>query len=175
MWMRIPSAAVAAVLCVPALAWPCYGRHEATPATLVQEADAIVLAVARRGPEGRPTPRSTVHFVIQERLKGDVGPELRLPGYLTTADDFNDRLVPYDIVRPGGRQGSCYATAYKKGGTFLLLLERGANGRLTTQWAALQPVNEQIRGEDDPWLLWVRDRISRGAPRTDRPPAAGRR
>jgi hypothetical protein len=31
---------------------------------------------------------------------------------------------------------------------------------LTPYWAALQPVNEQLRGAADPWLLWVREQVA---------------
>jgi hypothetical protein len=173
--LRIWPVAFAAILGLPTLAWPCFSGHPATPAALVQEADAIVRAVAIGGSDGGGLSPGTVQFLVRERLKGEAGPELRLTGRLTTRDDFNDRPVPYAMVRRAGRQGDCFATSYTAHGTFLLFLKRDAAGRLTTRWAALQPVNEQLRGDDDPWLAWVRDAISRGAPRTDRSPAAGRR
>jgi hypothetical protein len=171
MTRRTLAIAALASLLTPATGWPCSGGYLGTPATLVDGADVIVRAVAIGGPEGRPAPQGTVQFLVQERLKGEAGPELRLTGLLTAGDDFNDRDVPYDFVRRGGRHGDCFATGYKNGGTFLLFLKRDRKGQLSTQWAALKPVNEQLRGDDDPWLLWVRDRVSRGAPRTGPSPA----
>jgi hypothetical protein len=32
--------------------------------------------------------------------------------------------------------------------------------RYTPYWAPLQPVNEQIRGESDPWFAWVRNELA---------------
>jgi hypothetical protein len=40
-------------------------------------------------------------------------------------DDRNDRPVPYDFIRPGGRGGNCFALAYRPGAEYLLLLRRG--------------------------------------------------
>jgi len=37
------------------------------------------------------------------------GGELILNGQLEDRDDYNDRGVPYEFVRPGGRKGNCYA------------------------------------------------------------------
>jgi hypothetical protein len=31
---------------------------------------------------------------------------------------------------------------------------------LSIQWAALAPLNEQVRGHDDPWVNWVRERVT---------------
>ncbi|MFL5612956.1 MAG: hypothetical protein ACJ796_04770 [Gemmatimonadaceae bacterium] len=62
-------------------------------------------------------------------------------------------LVP---VRSAGQRGSCYASEYRRGGEFLLLLRLTPSGYYTPYWALLSPVNEQIRGADDPWLQWVR-------------------
>jgi hypothetical protein len=40
------------------------------------------------------------------------------------------------------------------------MLRRDGWNRFTPYWAPLLPVNEQIRGRDDPWLLWVRREIA---------------
>jgi hypothetical protein len=70
-------------------------------------------------------PDSTVEFRVAEVLKGEHVPNtLIIPGYLVDKDDFNDRPVPYDFIRPGGRAGSCIANRYKEGAEFLLFLIR---------------------------------------------------
>jgi hypothetical protein len=33
---------------------------------------------------------------------------------------------------------------------------RTKSGSYTARWNPLEPLNEQVRGEDDPWLGWVR-------------------
>jgi hypothetical protein len=64
------------------------------------------------------------------------------------------------IVRQSGREGSCHAHDYRPSAECLLVL-RKATGDFswTTRWYPLGPVNEQLRGVDDPWLLWARDRL----------------
>ena len=49
-------------------------------------------------------------------------------------------------------------TEYKKGGEFLLFLQL-ANGKFKTHFRSLAPVNEQIRGKNDAWVVWVREQI----------------
>jgi hypothetical protein len=116
-------------------------------------------------------PDSIVRFRVEEVLKGAGAPtELTIPGYLSEADDFNDRPAPYHFVRPGGRSGSCFANAYRRGASFLLMLKRDSGGRYTPYWGALQPVNEQLRSETDDWITWVRNQVyedSRTTPRLD--------
>lgn len=81
---------------------------------------------------------------------------LYIGGRLTTADDFNRGTVPYLDVRTAGQHGSCFASDYRRGGEFLLLLRLAPSGYYTPYWALLSPVNEQIHGADDPWVQWVR-------------------
>jgi hypothetical protein len=89
--------------------------------------------------------------------------ELILPGYLMDRDDFNDHEAPYSFVRPNGRSGSCFANSYRSGAEFLLMLRKRPSGDYTVNWYALGPVNEQLRSESDPWLLWVREQAKGGA------------
>lgn len=129
-------------------------------------ADAIVRAAAiayAQAPEGDVrelnVPRKvSVQFQVKEVIKGAGLPsEMTINGYLTSFDDFNDRPVPYDFVRPGGRRGNCTAYEYKKGAEFLLFLKK-IEGQLSPYWEALAPTNEQLYSTTDPWLLWVRER-----------------
>ena len=100
-----------------------------------------------------------VQFTVLEVLRGGDAPgSLQVAGILGERDDFNDRPVPYDFVRRGGRGGSCFATEYRNGGEFLLFLKKETDG-YTPYWAALAPVHEQLRSDDDPWLLWVREAV----------------
>ena len=82
-----------------------------------------------------------------------------LPGYLVDRNDFNELKVPYTFVRRGGRSGSCFANTYRQNAEFLLMLKRRDDGSYTVNWYALGPVNEQLRGKDDSWLLWVREQV----------------
>jgi hypothetical protein len=101
----------------------------------------------------------SIRFRVNEIVKGqDVPQELVINGYLTDFDDFNDRPVPYDFVRPGGRHGNCTAYEYKRGAEFLLFLKK-SEGKLTPYWDALSPTNEQLHSKTDPWISWVKERL----------------
>jgi hypothetical protein len=101
----------------------------------------------------------SIRFKVNEVVKGqDLPQELVINGYLTDFDDFNDRPVPYDFVRPGGRHGNCTAYEYKRGAEFLLFLKK-SEGNLSPYWDALSPANEQLHSNTDPWISWVKDRL----------------
>ena len=104
-------------------------------------------------------PETQVEFKVDEVLRGEKVPEtILLNGYLSKADDYNDKKPPYSFVRKNGRSGSCFANTYKQGASFLLFLKRTDSG-YTPNISALGPVNEQLRGEDDEWLLWTRREV----------------
>ena len=131
---------------------------------LAQSADAVVRAVAV---ESLPHPaavvdemtefdRESVRFRVEEVLVGDTSlSEVVLPGRVVSGDDWNDHAPPYRFVRPDGRRGSCFASQYRRGGLYLLFLEDTESG-LGLLRKPLAPVNEQLRGEQDPWLLYVK-------------------
>lgn len=152
---------VVAVALGAATAYPCSVIGEISSTTMVREAEAIVRATAVEytvRPTFRTTgpPDSRIRFKINETIRGDIPESLVLPGYLSDRDDFNDQEPPYQFVRPGGRSGSCFANTYREGAEFLLFLKKTKAGDFTVNWYALGPVNEQLHGEKDPWLLWVR-------------------
>lgn len=140
--------------------------QRSTPISLDEicmKADAIVRATAVKyvkPPAGEIRELNTpgnveIQFDITQVIKGQDMPEtITINGYLTNVDDFNDRPVPYDFVRPGGRHGNCAAYEYKQGAEFLLFL-KNVEGKLTPYWDALSPVNEQLRSSEDAWAIWV--------------------
>jgi hypothetical protein len=144
-----------------------------TPRALVQQAQVIV-RVRAEGLSDRPGKPGTmagaptqVRFTVLEVLKGTLSSEeLSFNGALRADDDLNDRPVPYDFVRPGGRAGNCFAMDYRIGAEYLLLLRRSEHPafaqaeELTPYWGALSPTNEQLlAGRNDPWLAWVRRQL----------------
>lgn len=149
-----------------------------TARSLVHDADVIVVATAvrtidlpDRSKTFPPLPpnafdvdgfvNGTVELRIDETIKGDAGAlALHLTGRLVDADDFNPLPVPYGSVRPTGLSGACFTYDYRVGSAYLLVLKQSRTGALTPYWAALQPVNEQLRGDGDPWLLWVREEVA---------------
>lgn len=138
-----------------------------SPRAVVSGAEVIVRATAVRyakAPRGNirelhEPVGAEIEFRVEEVLKGEGVPEaINLNGYLTDEDDFNDRPVPYDFVRPRGRGGWCSAYEYKRGAEFLLFL-KSVEGKLKISWYALAPTNEQLRSADDPWIIWVREQL----------------
>jgi hypothetical protein len=170
-------------LLVAADARPCSivvdtAHPQPTPQSLVRDADAIVVATAVRTirlPDRSrgfpPLPpdvfdvdefwNGTLEMRIDETIKGDsvTGP-VPLTGRLVESDDFNRGAAPYASARPGAQTGACFAYEYRTGASYLLFLKRSRSGTLTPYWAALQPVNEQLRDGADPWLLWVREQVA---------------
>lgn len=100
-------------------------------------------------------------------FKGAFGAdEIVFNGEIAKKDDWNDRPVPYDFIRPGGRRGNCYALGYRVGAEYLLLLQESDASavdvaRWSPYWSALGPTNEQIRGENGAWVQWVRQEAQR--------------
>jgi hypothetical protein len=138
-----------------------------SPQSVVSGAELVVRATATKyfkAPNGsvrqlNEPGDAEIEFTVEEVLKGELGSStIILNGYLTDTDDFNDRPVPYDFVRPGGLGGSCSAYEYKKGAAFLLFLKT-IDGKLTIRWYALAPTNEQLHSPNDPWLAWVREQL----------------
>jgi len=150
-------------------AWPCSVVGPLpTPQDLVSRAQVIVRARADRlsdrpGREGTLAgSRTQIRFAVVAVLKGRLGSgNLEFNGHLDQKDDPNDRPVPYDFIRPGGRSGNCFALGYRQGAEYLLLLRLGDHpsfaqpNDLTPYWTPLAPTNEQLFGDDDPWLRWV--------------------
>lgn len=102
-----------------------------------------------------------VRFSVLETLRGKIPDSgLALVGTLVDHDDFNPLPVPYQMVRMAGQRGECFASEYRAGAEYLLLLRDTWYGP-TARWAPLAPLNEQIRGPEDPWLEWVRARLAR--------------
>ena len=136
----------------------------------VADAEIIVRAVALdsvawSAPAGVPhSPNrggAGVTFRMVETLRGSLRTDsLVLPGVLVPRDDFNTGAVPYRIIRRAGQRGDCVAREYRRGAEYLFLLRQSPAGP-TPHWAPLAPLNEQLRGVDDPWLAWVRTELTR--------------
>ncbi len=143
----------------------CLGPPPLSPSVLITRADVIVRATALqyvKSPREEMTEldfssNGNIQFKVEEVLKGEGIPAtLTIEGFFSVVDDFNDHPVPYDMVRPGGRHGSCEVYSYKKDGEFLLFM-RKEEGILTPYWASISPTNEQLRSPDDAWLKWVKE------------------
>ena len=168
-----------AMVGLAAPAWPCTVVGSLPSAERLVDNAEVIARVRAEGfssstpgraglfPAASPT---RVKFAIIELLKGRLSSStIEFNGSLTDRDDRNDRPVPYDSIRPGGREGSCFALAYKAGAEYLLLLRRGEHqsddaqpNELTPYWAPLSPTNEQLfDGASDAWFVWVRKELRR--------------
>lgn len=131
---------------------------------VAQKVDSATRIVRVRAVRADSTARTIVFEPLEWIRGGDVrsSSALVLPGIAVDHDDFNDQPVPYRIVRPSGRRGSCHAEEYRLRREYLLLLQDGS-ARYPIFWWPLGPVNEQLRGDDDAWLKWVRAHVARSA------------
>jgi hypothetical protein len=172
----IRSPLVLAIVGLAAPAWPCSVVGPLPSAErLVGDAEVIARVRAeglsstpgRAGMSlaGSPT---QVRFAILDLLKGRLSSStIEFNGSLTDRDDRNDRSVPYDFIRPGGRGGNCFALTYRAGAEYLLLLRRGEPSdaqpnKLTPYWAPFSPTNEQLfDGASDDWFVWVSKQLRR--------------
>lgn len=141
----------------------CSVKEIARPQLLVEQAHAIyhVRAVGYVTPLRRlPRDRAPkIRFSVINVIKGPRPlAEVQFAGILVQADDRNDHAAPYGFVRPAGRHGMCFATEYRAGAKYLMLIKGG-----TPYWARLAPTNEQLSGPNDPWLLWVKRRAAGGS------------
>jgi hypothetical protein len=163
------SVSFVAVILLAADAYPCSTNSEVSSVEMVNKADAIVrvsaveYAVAPQDPNVFTTgePDSMIRFKVLEVIRGRMPQELILPGYLVDEDDFNLQQPPYNVVRPNGLMGSCFANSYRSGGQFLLMLKKKQSVGYTVNWYVLGPVNEQLHSANDPWLLWVREQAKK--------------
>jgi hypothetical protein len=148
------------VLALASPAWPCTVLLPLPSAEWLVGNAEVIARVRAEGLSSTPGragilagSRTQVTFAIVELLKGRLSSTtIEFNGSLTKRDDRNDRPVPYDSVRPGGRHGECFALTYRAGGEYLLLLRRGEDpgyaqpNQLTPYWFALSPTNEQLFG-----------------------------
>lgn len=167
MILRLVCVALIAFM-LPSTNFACSVSRVRAPEELVSGADMIVRAIAvdyQRLPANPDVwtsgvPDSIVSFRVVEVVRGGSLSSLTLHGYLFQRDDFNEHASPYTFVRPGGRRGSCFANFYKSGAEYLLFLKASqVPSEFTVSWAALSPVNEQLHGDQDPSLFWVKKQV----------------
>ena len=87
-------------------------------------------------------------------IKGKFGGDtLDLDGRVVSKADFNNEPVPYRSARKS-------RDTYVCGAQYLLMLREDAGG-VDVSWAAPSASNEQIHGENDPWVSWVSQRVTK--------------
>jgi hypothetical protein len=135
--------------------WACTVVHVDSAAEITQKAEVIIRAQVVAYNKGEEF-GGKVEFKVLEVLKGKLKQEkVAFPGQTENYYGPNDGKPPYASVRPGGRQGSCFAEDYKMNAEFLLFLRNDS-----PYWSPLAPTNEEVSGEDDPWVWWVKGYVS---------------
>jgi len=100
-----------------------------------------------------------LEFEVVESIVGSFEPGDRLLTFGQVHFYFgaSDGAIP--LVEPRGEPGACYATDYKLGATYALLLFGDVLHRYS-----LVPVNEEVFSAVDPWVLWLRKEASQRRP-----------
>jgi hypothetical protein len=166
---------VSALVVSPSLALGCSG-DVLPPEEVVAWAEAVVrVKVVGQSPPATQGRLGLVAFAVLEVLKGNAASEtLRFAGQTDVYFGRNREAVPYKFPRPGGGRGGCYATDYLMGKEYLLILRRPhphwpaittEDVDMTPYWTILAPTTEEVSGADDPWVSWVRDRLSKDGSR----------
>jgi len=150
--------------------WPgnvsaCKVSEGAVAQEIVSEADLIVhIKVPNEeivSDSGRGYPE--IKMTVLKVLKGNYSKKMIwVRGFTDQYEGPNDREVPYNLVRRGGRHGNCYAFDYKKNGQFLLIMKKGR-----VHWSPLAPTNEQVSGPNDPWVVWVKQVLKENESKLD--------
>lgn len=115
-----------------------------------------VLPRAGRGPlfpSEHTDVRGLIRFEVEDVIKGKiaVGSQIDLEGRLADKDDFNESNVPYRNARKS-------PDSYVPHAEYLLMLRESGNG-YNVWWGAPSASNEQIHGENDPWVRWVNHEV----------------
>jgi hypothetical protein len=129
---------------------------------LVGMSDAIVVATARDGRQGEHGGRVT--FEVGEAVKGEASRTVELPGDLGSPGPSD--LADISSSHPEGHAGPCNRTTFRRGGRYLLFLEKDEDGQFRRAGDAFSRINEDYAGENNVWMRTVRRyvRLQAGAP-----------
>ncbi|HYJ83216.1 MAG TPA: hypothetical protein VEW26_10290, partial [Allosphingosinicella sp.] len=150
----------AAALLFLAAAWAPASACEISPDyvrpssfELVQISDSIVVATAREERKG-DYDSPVVAFDVGEKVKGEAPPEVKVVGRLEPpAPDEHSGTSGPSVISVGGW---CEPPPYRKGGRYLLFLQKGRDGQLRRNNHTLSPISEEYAGEDAAWMRRVR-------------------
>lgn len=130
---------------------------------VIQESEQIVRAEVVGFREGKAQSPGNVDLRVLEAFKGPLTqPFISVEGRLRDYPARGDTSLPYSqlsCARAGGC-GGCFARDYRRGRQYLLFLKGG-----TPHWAPLAATNEEVSGDSDPWVQWVKAYLARTQPR----------
>lgn len=132
----------------------CKVSHVDTAREITRDASVILLV---RVPDKKFEQVSPIKMTVLAVLKGHFSNKtVVVRGQTARYHGPNDRTIPYDLVRRGGRFGNCFAEDYKPRGQFLLFLRNGE-----VRWSPLAATNEEVSGLRDPWVVWVKKHLKK--------------
>ncbi|MGH7319578.1 MAG: hypothetical protein ACRELA_08130 [Candidatus Rokuibacteriota bacterium] len=130
---------------------------------VIEESELIVRAEVVGFRDGKAQRPGNVDLRVLEALKGSLTqPVISVEGRLRDYQARGETSLPYrqlNCARAGGC-GGCFARDYRRGRQYLLLLKSG-----TPYWAPLAATNEEVSGESDPWVQWVKAHLAKTQPR----------
>lgn len=132
------------------------GFHRSTSYELVEQAGAVVVAVAESEAAGSEAWDTRVTFRIEQALKGAPPAAIVMPGASlgrTTTSDPDDLTTAHPETFSGG----CSRSTFRRGGRYVLFLREGRGDQEPSGWYAMRPTFG--RGAEDyagPDSLWVR-------------------
>lgn len=127
----------------------------------VSSSTAAFQKAARRAAKGAKewyaeTSIAIIELEVIETLKGKPpSGRLRVAGKIVEQTARHYGEVPYRAARRSA-DAPCFAYDYSMGKDYVLFIAGGI-----LYYAPLAPLNEEITGNDDPWLKWVRAEIER--------------
>ncbi|HEX8624334.1 MAG TPA: hypothetical protein VF782_04565 [Allosphingosinicella sp.] len=119
---------------------------------LVQISDAVIVATARAERPGKDLTK--VAFDVGERVKGQAPSRIEVMGRLGAPEPSD--LSDISGSHPEGHAGPCNRMTFRKGGRYLLLLQKDKEGQLRPTGSAFSRINEDYGGEDSTWVRVVR-------------------
>lgn len=167
---------VAMMLTWAAPAWPCdvpakFSAADPAPEAVIRRARTIVRVRAEGIGDATPRPAifmaQTVRFRVLATLKGTVTTEeIEFNGVLDPPDPDGTVPVAYTPGSAARTFETCYDPTYIEKAEYLLLLgpDEGllsVEGDLTPYWEPTRPTNERVVGDNDPWLLFVRQTVEK--------------
>jgi hypothetical protein len=140
----------------------CKVDHVADAAEITRKSDSIVIGKVIDYKQGNDSQPGQVTFEIVDVVKGPFKNRFITIQGQTEHYYGREKIQrlhggpPYNWVRDGGIYGNCYAYDYKMDGYFLLFLKNQS-----PYWADLAATNEEVSGRDDPWVIWVKEHLSK--------------
>ncbi len=119
---------------------------------LVQISDAIVIARVSAVRPGEDL--KIITFDVEDRVKGEAPVQVELEGALGKPSPSDQNNI--GSSHPEGHAGPCNRMTFRKGGRYLLFLEKDEGTKLRQAGYPFSRINEDYAGEETVWMRTVR-------------------